>query len=142
MTTLPKIFEPHVFSLHSLDREHIEICQSYEDIEETILLGRGLSAILGAANRLVEMMLQHFAHEEHFLKELSFKVLQRHRDTNIEIIAQLLDIEGRLSLRNVAAVVQLLMLGDAWMKQHMQLECLEFEDEGPRPGNRVFGMSA
>jgi len=142
MTTSPKIFEPNIFSLHSLDREHREICQSYEAIEETILLGRGLSAILEAANALVQMMLQHFIHEEQFLEELSLKVLQKHRDSNIELIAKLLDIEERLRLRNVAAVLQLLILGDAWMKEHLQLERQEFEDEGPGPGQRAYGMSA
>ena len=142
MTTSPKIFEPNIFSLHSLDREHAEIRQSYEEIEETILLGRGLSTILEAANRLVQMMLQHFAHEEQFLEGLSLKVLQRHRDANVAVIAQLLDIEERLRLRKISAVLHLLMFGDAWMKEHMQLECQEFEDGGPRPGVRAYGMSA
>jgi hemerythrin len=137
-----KIFEPGMFSLHSLNREHAKIRGCYAALEKTIVLGRGLSRILEAANRFVQVVLQHFTHEEQFLEELSPSLLQRHRDANIEIIAQLFSIEDGLRLGKVAAVFQLLLLGDAWMKEHMQLEWQEFEYEGPRPGKRSFGIPA
>jgi hemerythrin len=135
-----KVFEPNVFYLHSLDQQHAEIAQIYEALEETILLGQDMVGILEAADCLVQMMLLHFAHEERFLGRLSLPILQRQRDANIEVTTQLFEVEDGLRQGKSAAVFQLLLLGKAWIKEHMQRECEEFED--PFPGKRLHGIPA
>jgi hemerythrin len=130
-----------MFSLHSLEREHLAIRRCYAELEETILTGRSLPCILKDASQLVQMMLLHFAHEEQFLEGISLTVLQRQRDASTEIISRLMGIEERLKQGKIGAVCLLLLLGDSWMKEHMQLESHEFHHEGPRPGKR-YGIPA
>jgi hemerythrin len=86
------------------------------------------------------MMLLHFAHEEHFLQGLSHLIFQRQRDANIDVTQQLFKIEDGLKEGKPAAVFQLLMLGRAWIEEHMQRECEEFE--GPFPGKHLDGIPA
>jgi hemerythrin len=129
MRTSTKVFEPSTFDLHKLDEEHAEIRRRYTGLEQAILHGQGLSGILDAANSFEQMMLLHFIHEERFLERLSLSSLQRHRDANIEITAQLFDIEVGLEQHKVAAVFQLLLLGRVWIREHMGLESEEFQSE-------------
>ena len=50
------------------------------------MLGQGMAGIVEAADRLVQMILLHFTHEERFLEKLSLPILQRQRDANAEVI--------------------------------------------------------
>lgn len=140
MRVTTRVFEPNIFSLHRLDQEHAEIQLSYESLEEAILLGQGVPGILEAADRLVQMILLHFTHEERFLGKLSLLILQKQRDANVEVTAQLFEIEDGLRQEKLAAVFQLLLLAKVWIKEHMQRECEEFDD--PFPGKRLRGITA
>jgi hemerythrin len=140
MKVATRVFEPNVFSLHRLDQEHAEIRRNYQSLEETILLGQGTPGILEAADRLVQLILLHFTHEERFLGKLSLLILQKQRDANAEVIARLFEIEDGLRQEKLAAVFQLLLLVNAWIKGHMQQECEEFDD--PFPGKRLRGIPA
>jgi hemerythrin len=135
-----RVFEPNIFYLHRLDQQHAEIRESYQSLEELILLGRDMPGIVEAAGSLVQMILLHFSQEELFLGKLSLPILQRQRSANAEITAQLFDIEDGLKQQKTAAVFQLLLLVHAWIKEHMQRECEEFDD--PFPGNRLHGIPA
>jgi hemerythrin len=141
MRTSTRIIEPSAFDLRKLDEEHAEICRRYTGLEETILRGRGLPRILEAANSLVQMMLLHFTHEEQFLERLSLSSFQRQRDANIEITAQLFDIEVGLEHSRVASVFQSLLLGRVWIKEHMRLESEEFKCEDLIEAGRPFLVS-
>ncbi len=135
-----RVFEPNIFCLHRLEQQHAEIRDSYQSLEEAILVGQGMAGIAEAAVSLVQMILQHFSHEELFLEKLSLPVLQRQREANAEIIAQLFAIEDRLRQEKPAAVFQLLILVHDWIKEHMQCECEEFD--GPLPGKQLQGIPA
>jgi hemerythrin len=136
-----RVFEPNVFSLHGLAQEHVEICQMYEEIERAIVLMREMPVILDASRRLVQLMLRHFAHEERFLERLSPVTFQRQRDANLGVSAQLLEISEGLGQGRSAAVFRLLLLGKAWIKEHMQQESGNFEED-PFPGNQLFDIPA
>jgi hemerythrin len=135
-----RVFEPNVFCLRSLDQQHCEIRRTYQELEEAILLGQKMPGIVEAADRLVQMILQHFGHEEKFLGKLSLAMLERQRSANIEVTLQLFEIEDGLREQKPAAVFQLLLLGNDWIKEHMQRERVEFD--GPYPGKRLHGISA
>jgi hemerythrin-like metal-binding protein len=135
-----RVFEPNVFYLRSLDQQHAEICLAYQELEEAILLGQKMPGIVEAADRLVEMILQHFGREEKFLGRFSLAMLERQRAANIEVTLQLFEIEDGLREQKAAAVFQLLLLGHDWLKEHMQREQVEFD--GPFPGKSLHVISA
>jgi hemerythrin len=142
MRTSTRTFETNAFDLRNLDREHIEIRQRYMEIEKAIVCGRGLPHIMEAADSLARMMLLHFTHEAQFLAKLSLSGIQkRHRDANIKVIAELIEIESGLEQENVAAVFQLLLLCKVWTREHLNLENQEFECEGLIEEERLFLLS-
>jgi hemerythrin-like metal-binding protein len=135
-----RVFEPNIFCLHRLDQQHAEIRETYQALEEAILVGQGAAGIVEAADTLVQMILLHFSHEELFLEKLSLPILQRQREANAEIMARLFEIEDGLRQEKPAAVFQLLILVHDWIKDHMQRECEEFD--GPLPGKQLHGIPA
>lgn len=139
MRTSTRVFEKNALALLHLDAEHSEIRRRYTGLEKAILSGTGMPCILATAKNLVQIMLLHFIHEEQFLAELSLVNIQnRHSDANIEITAQLFSIEAELEQGKTATLFQLLLLGRAWMKEHMQLEGEEFECDGLIEGEKPF----
>ena len=116
MRVTTRVFKPNIFSLHRLDQEHADIQLNYQSLEEAILLGQGVPGILEAANRLVQMILLHFTHEERFLGKLSLPILQKQRNANGEVTAQLFEIEDGLRQEKLAAVFQLLLLARPGLK--------------------------
>jgi len=130
MRTLTRVAETNAFILSSLDEEHAEICRRYVALEKAILDRQGVSRTLEASDSLVQMILLHLAHEEEFTAKLPLlSHHERHRDTNIDTTVQLFGIEAGLQEGKTAAVLQLLLLGRLWMKEHMHLESSEFECE-------------
>lgn len=125
-----KVFETSAFELGNLNEEHAEIRRRYAELESVILRESGLAPIFRAADRLVQMMLLHFTHEEQFLAKLSSASFQkRQHDATLEVTAKLLGIEAGLEQTKTASVFQLLVFGRIWMKEHMSLETDEFECE-------------
>jgi hemerythrin len=135
-----RVFEPNVFCLHRLDQQHAQIREIYHSLEQAIMLGQGMPGILDIADSLVQMMFLHFGDEERFLEGLSRPILQRQRRANMDLARQLSEIEDGLKQGKWAAVFQSLRLGKAWIKEHTQRECEEFED--PFPGKHLHGISA
>lgn len=135
-----RVLETHVPDVASLDGEHAEIRRHYAGLEKAILRGLGLPAMLDAASSLVQTMLLHFTHEEQFHGKigLSNRIQERHRDANIEVTAQLFEIEAGLGQRRSASVLQLLLLGRVWMKEHMHQESDGFECEPLIQGTGTF----
>jgi len=133
MSAATKIFEPEVFQLHVLDEEHYEIERRYVALEEEILAWRGISAMLAAAENLVEAILLHFAHEEEFLEGVSRPILLRQLQANTKIADQLLDVEDGLKQKKPAAVLQLLLLVKVWLYWHAWTESIDFECAAPVP---------
>jgi hemerythrin len=131
--------------LRNLDDEHTEIRCCYGGLEKTILCGRGLPHILAAADRLVKMMLLHLSHEEQLLVKLALSgdLLERHRNSKIEVTSKLFSIETGLKQGSTASVFHLLRLGRFWMKEHMDQENEEFQCEAlirkERTSSRVPG---
>jgi len=131
------MFETNAFDLRHLDEEHAEIRRRYTGLEKTILCGQGWPRILEAADSLVQKLLLHLAHEKQFLVKfsLSSRLQAKHRNANMEVTAQLFDIDAGLEKGTPAAVFLLLRLGRIWMKEHMHLACVEckglIEEAGP-----------
>jgi hemerythrin len=126
-----RIFEPEVFHLYVLDEEHSGIERCYVTLEAEILSGRGIPAMVEAAERLVEAMLLHFDHEEEFLELVSRSILVGQLDANKKTTVQLLDIEDGLKQDQPAAVLQLLLLVRLWIYWHTWTESIDFECAAP-----------
>lgn len=143
MKTSMRMFETDTLDVRDLAEEHVEICHRYIGLENVIMRGRVMPRILKAADSLVQMMLQHFAHEEQLLLQLSLssRLRTRLREANMEVTAQLIGIEVGLEQGKPAAVFHLLRLGRFWMKEHMHLESVESECWLPDESNndRVQG---
>jgi hypothetical protein len=71
MSAATRVFEPIAFQLLVLSGEHSEIRWRYAKLEEEILSGRGMPAIVEAAESLVQVILLHFIHEERFVEKVS-----------------------------------------------------------------------
>jgi hemerythrin len=129
MKTSMRMFETNALDVRNLAEEHVEIRRRYTGLEKVILRGREMPRILKAADSLVQMMLQHFTHEEQLLLKLSLssRLRKRLREANMEVTARLNGIEVGLEQGKTAAVFHLLRLGRFWMKEHMHLESVESE---------------
>lgn len=124
-----RMFETRALDVRNLAEEHVEIRRRYTGLEMVILRGREMPRILKAADSLVQIMLQHFTHEEQLLLQLSpsSRLRKRLRETNTEVTARLNGIEIGLEQGKPAAVFHLLRLGRFWMKEHLHLESIESE---------------
>ncbi len=127
MKTSRRMFEMIALDVRNLAEEHVEICVRYIVLEKEILHGREMPHILKAADSLVQMMLQHFTHEEQLLPNLSLSSRLRNnlREANMDITARLNGIEVELEQGKTAAIFQLLSIGKYWIKEHMHLESVE-----------------
>jgi hemerythrin len=133
MSAATKIFEPRIFQQRALDEEHSEVEWRYMTLEAEILTGRGMSAMVDAAESLVRAILLHLNHEKEFLEPISRAILLKQVEANRELTSRLLDIEEGLKQEKPAAVLQLLLLVKRWLYWHMWTDSIEFECLAPVP---------
>jgi hemerythrin len=126
-------------NLEILDEEHSNIQRQYIELDDAILHGQGSPRILEAARTLVQSMLLHLTHEEQFQKNIAFPVREDRRNTwGKENMAALLQIEAGLKQEEVYAALRLRGFCKGWMRQHRDVERVEFKIAAlagsPEPG--------
>ena len=125
--------------LEILDEEHSNIQRQYIELDDAILHGQGSPRILEAARTLVQSMLLHLTHEEQFQKNIAFPVREDRRNAwEKENMAELLQIEAALKQEEVYAALRLRGFCKGWMRQHRDVERVEFKIAAlagsPEPG--------
>ena len=129
MATAGRVFEAKVFQLHLLEREHLEVCRCYTELEECLTEWQGKAAVLAAAAQLVRAILHHLVHEEEFLETVSTPLLAEQRKANVEIAIRMMRIEDEIGKNKLSAVLQLLLLSRSWLNDHLVVEHVSVEPE-------------
>ncbi len=125
-----------------LDEEHSEIQRRHLWLDRAILETGSLIRTRVAAEHLAEVILLHLLHEEEFLEKMSFPFLQEHRDTQLEMMAEIFKIELDLSRDDISAAIRLRDLCLGWMHAHIHVESRELEVAVLAGGNQLGSIRA
>ena len=101
-----------------LEMERFGIERDYIELDDAILHGQGSALILQAAQRLAGLLLVHLAHEEQYLRQSSFPVLDDPRAVWKRNMAELSQMEAGLREGEVYAALRMRSFCKGWI--HMQ----------------------
>jgi len=110
-----------------IDAQHQALFRAVNELAESFTAGNAARKVTKSLAFLDQYTREHFRDEEHFMQEMGFPDLERHRGEHAELIAQIGALQATLAEGKSITMAVTILFAD-WLKQHIHQSDLAYVD--------------
>lgn len=120
--------ESFAFGIPQIDRQHKELCDQIDKLQEASLQGKGATEVMHILQFLENYTVKHFTDEEKFMQQIKYPQFQQHKAKHAEFVAKVTKMKKEATEKgiNLTVVIALNQMISTWVVDHIKTSDSEY----------------